>query len=91
MIFAFHYDNEHISYYLRPLNLYFIQKQKVKTVEVFLILSLVQSGLRPDIQKVVEFFSFSGLHPLVGYKLTQYNKWINDLRQSPRYCNLKLP
>ena len=44
-----------------------------------------------DIQKVVEFFSFSGLHPLVGYKLTQYNKWINDLRQSPRYCNLKLP
>lgn len=44
-----------------------------------------------DIQKVVEFFSFSGLHPLVGYKLIQYNKWINDLRQSPRYCHLKLP
>jgi len=43
-----------------------------------------------DIQKVVEFFSFSGLHPLMGYKLTQYNKWINDLRQSSRYCNLKL-
>lgn len=44
-----------------------------------------------DIQKVVEFFSFSGLYPLVGHKLTQYNKWINDLRHSPRYCNLKLP
>jgi hypothetical protein len=44
-----------------------------------------------DIQKVVDFFSFSGLHPLVGYKLTQYNKWINYLRKSSRYCNLKLP
>jgi Cytochrome b/b6/petB/LAGLIDADG endonuclease len=44
-----------------------------------------------DIQKVVEFFSFSGLHPLLGYKLIQYIKWINEIRKSPRYCNLKLP
>jgi cytochrome b/b6/petB-like protein/LAGLIDADG DNA endonuclease family protein len=44
-----------------------------------------------DIQKVVEFFSFSGLHPLLGYKLIQYNKWINEIRKSTRYCNLKLP
>jgi len=44
-----------------------------------------------DIQKVVEFFSFSGLHPLLGYKLIQYNKWINEIRKSTRYYNLKLP
>lgn len=44
-----------------------------------------------DIQKVVEFFSFSGLQPLLGYKLIQYNKWINEIRKSPRYCKLKLP
>jgi hypothetical protein len=51
---------------------------------------LIVSSVK-DIQMVVEFFSFSGLHPLMGHKLTQYNKWINDLRQSSRYCNLKLP
>jgi len=44
-----------------------------------------------DIQTVVDFFSFSDLHPLMGHKLTQYNKWINDLRQSKRYCHLRLP
>ena len=33
-----------------------------------------------DIQTVVDFFSFSDLHPLMGRKLTQYNKWINNLR-----------
>ena len=44
-----------------------------------------------DIQKVVEFFSFSNLHPIVGYKLTQYNKWIDQIRKSSRYCNIKLP
>jgi hypothetical protein len=44
-----------------------------------------------DIQKVVEFFSFSDLHPIVGYKLTQYNKWINQIRESSRYSHIKLP
>ena len=44
-----------------------------------------------DIQKVVEFFSFLNLHPIVGYKLTQYNKWINHIRESSRYCHIKLP
>jgi hypothetical protein len=44
-----------------------------------------------DIQKVIEFFSFSDLHPIVGYKLTQYNKWINQIRESSRYSNIKLP
>ena len=44
-----------------------------------------------DIKKVVEFFSFSDLHPIVSYKLTQYNKWINQIRESSRYSHIKLP
>ena len=27
-----------------------------------------------DIQKVIQFFSFSGLHPLIGRKIIQYFK-----------------
>lgn len=44
-----------------------------------------------DIEKVVKFFSFSNLHPLVGYKLTQYNNWIEKIKESPRYKRIKLP
>jgi hypothetical protein len=46
---------------------------------------------KKDIQSVVNFFSFSNLHPLLGFKLIQYNNWINGLKQSPRYTNLRLP
>lgn len=48
---------------------------------------------KKDIQSVVNFFSFSetDLHPLMGYKLIQYNNWINGLKQSPRYAKLILP
>jgi hypothetical protein len=46
---------------------------------------------KKDIQSVVNFFSFSDLHPLTGYKLIQYNYWINGLKQSSRYANLRLP
>lgn len=44
-----------------------------------------------DIQKVINFFSFSGLHPLVGLKNIQYLKWLNDLHNSNRYKNLNYP
>jgi len=44
-----------------------------------------------DIQKVIDFFSFSGLHPLVGLKGIQYIKWLNLLRESNRYKNLNFP
>lgn len=44
-----------------------------------------------DIQNVVNFFSFSDLHPLVGYKLTQYNLWLDYIRESSRYRKIKLP
>lgn len=44
-----------------------------------------------DIQEVINFFSFSGHHPLVGHKLIQYEKWLTYLRNSKRYGKLKLP
>lgn len=44
-----------------------------------------------DIQKVINFFSFSGCHPLVGLKSIQYLKWLTNLRNSERYKNLHFP
>ena len=46
---------------------------------------------KSDIQKVINFFSFSGLHPLAGLKYIQYMKWLNNLRESLRYSNLNYP
>lgn len=46
---------------------------------------------KSDIQKVIIFFSFSGLHPLVGLKYIQYIKWLNSLYASTRYNSLKFP
>ena len=46
---------------------------------------------KSDIQKVINFFSFSGLHPLVGFKYIQYIKWLNSLRENSRYNSLKYP
>ena len=46
---------------------------------------------KSDIQKVIHFFSFSGLHPLVGLKGIQYIKWLNSLRASTRYNSLNFP
>ena len=44
-----------------------------------------------DIQKVIDFFSFSGLYPLIGYTNIQYFKWLTDLQNSLRYRNLNFP
>jgi hypothetical protein len=46
---------------------------------------------KSDIQKVIHFFSFSGVHPLMGYKYIQYLKWLDDLRNSNRYKSLNFP
>ena len=43
---------------------------------------------KADIQRVINFFSFSGNHPLVGLKGIQYFKWLTDLQKSSRYVNL---
>lgn len=42
-----------------------------------------------DIQKVINFYSFSGLHPLIGLKYIEYLKWLISLRS--RYNNLNFP
>lgn len=46
---------------------------------------------KKDIQEVINFFSFSGLHPLIGKKNIQYFKWLNDLQNSKRYKDLNYP
>lgn len=46
---------------------------------------------KTDIQKVIDFFSFSGLHPLIGLKSIQYFKWLTELQNSSRYNNLNFP
>lgn len=46
---------------------------------------------KSDVQKVINFFSFSGLHPLIGLKYIQYVKWLKNLRESSRYSNLNYP
>lgn len=46
---------------------------------------------KSDIQDVINFFSYSGLHPLIGLKNIQYLKWLTILRNSYRYKNLNFP
>lgn len=46
---------------------------------------------KSDIQRVINFFSFSGYHPLIGLKGIQYLKWLTVLHNSYRYANLKIP
>ena len=53
--------------------------------------NLFSVSSRSDIQRVINFFSFSGYHPIVGYKLIQYEQWLAYLRNSVRYEKLKFP
>ena len=46
---------------------------------------------KTEIQTVINFFSFSGLHPLIGLKSIQYFQWLDKLRNSNRYKNLNFP
>lgn len=46
---------------------------------------------KSEIQKVINFFSFEGNHPLVGYKHINYLNWLNNLKRSIRYSNLTYP
>lgn len=46
---------------------------------------------KTDVQSVIDFFSFLGLHALIGLKGISYAKWLNDLRISKRYKNLNYP
>lgn len=40
-----------------------------------------------DIQNIINFFSFSNNHPLLGNKLISYNKWLLSIKKSSRYKN----
>ena len=44
-----------------------------------------------DIQNVINFFSYSGHHPLLGYQLIRYENWLLNLRKSKRYADLIYP
>lgn len=46
---------------------------------------------KTDVQSVINFFSFSGLHALIGLKGISYAKWLNNLRISNRYKDLNYP
>lgn len=46
---------------------------------------------KADIQSVINFFSFSGYHPLVGKKSLQYLAWLEKLRSCSRYGKLHFP
>ena len=43
-----------------------------------------------DVQKVVNFFSSSN-NTLHGYKLEQYKLWLEALKTSKRYKDIKIP
>lgn len=44
-----------------------------------------------DLTTVINFFSFSNTHPLVGYKKEQYNKWIDLMRTVNRCKEVTFP
>lgn len=46
---------------------------------------------KKDIQNIINFFSFSNNHPLLGNKLISYNKWLLAINNSIRYKELKTP
>ncbi len=69
--------------------LVFNTKRKIDTEKGIYIQFSVSS--KADIQTVINSFSFSGLHPLIGLKGIQYSKWLINLRNSSRYCHLNFP
>lgn len=42
-----------------------------------------------DIEKVISFFLSSDHYPLYGYKLSQFTLWLNALKNSDRYYQIK--
>ena len=68
--------------------LVFNTTRKIDTTHNFYQFSVSSKG---DIQNVINFFSFSGNHPLVGLKNIQYSIWLDKLRNSSRYKKLSFP
>jgi hypothetical protein len=53
--------------------------------------ALFSISSKSDVQRVINFFSLSGNHPLLGYQLIRYEKWLDYLQKSKRYSKLKFP
>jgi hypothetical protein len=69
--------------------LLFDTKRKI-TIEKDLYMQFGVSSV-DDVQKVINFFSFSGHHPLIGLKGIQYSIWLTNLRNNDRYKDLTYP
>ena len=78
----------HINLF-EAIKLLFLSNRKL-TVEGDKYLQFSVSS-KKDIQTVINFFSFSGLHPLTGLKNIQYFNWLNNLKKSNRYKSLNFP
>ena len=82
----------YMLHYLTLLKRYLIQiVVKKKGLFFFGLYNQFSVSSKTDIQTVMNFFSFSGLHPLIGLKGIQYLKWLINLGNSSRYGNLKFP
>jgi len=53
--------------------------------------NLFSVSSKADIQQVINFFSFSGHHPLLGHQNIRYEQWIIYLQKSKRYNSLIFP
>lgn len=74
---------------LEAFKLVFNTSQKIDTEKG--IYNQFSVSSKADIQTVINFFSFSGLDPLIGLKGIQYYKWLISLRNSSRFSNLNIP
>lgn len=84
------YQLHHIKHPLlfEAFNLIFSSKRKILiTNSKYNMFSL---SSKKDIQKVINFFSLSGNHPLIGLKLIQYQNWLIKLKNSKRYSDLNI-
>lgn len=79
-------DNVNILHFLKLSEFYLIRLELL----TYLLLD-IQSLMFLPLNTVVQFFSHSGLHPIVGYKKVQYDNWINNIRNVKRFKNINLP
>ena len=77
----------HINLF-EAFKLVFNTTRKIDTTHNF---SQFSVSSKRDIQNVINFFSFSGNHPLIGVKNIQYLILLDKLRNSYRYKKLNFP
>ena len=85
----FHIKQRNHVELFEAFKLFFNSNQKI-TIEKNMYGQFSLSS-KTEIQKVINFFSFSGCHPLIGLKSIQYFKWLIDLHNSSRYKDLNFP